>query len=435
MPDVGHAQNVFEKLVMPGPLIEGHAKLEADCKNCHEPFAKKAQTRLCLACHKKIAADRQKRKGFHGRRPDATTAECKHCHTDHVGRKAQIVSLDRETFKHDLTDFQLQGAHRTVSCGGCHAATAKFREAPGKCVDCHKKSEPHLGRLGTSCEDCHSDTAWSPIKTYDHNKTKFPLKHAHRKVRCEGCHAGERYTKLATTCVSCHDIQDVHHGRYGGKCESCHAPDKWKTVRFDHAKRTKFTLRGKHSKLRCESCHVGDLYKDKLSTKCVACHKKHDPHGGKLGSKCETCHNETGWRKEVLFDHDLTRFPLNGRHARVKCAACHRTRAYKDAPTECVGCHADRYHAGRFGPQCAGCHSPKGWEFWRFDHNRQTNFTLTGAHVSTSCHDCHRTRNVSRATAPRDCYSCHKGDDVHRGSFGRTCGKCHTTSNFRQLQR
>ena len=30
------AQSIFEKLVMPGELVQGHAKLEKECANCHE---------------------------------------------------------------------------------------------------------------------------------------------------------------------------------------------------------------------------------------------------------------------------------------------------------------------------------------------------------------------------------------------------------------
>ena len=54
----GFAQNAFERLVMPGQLIQGHAKLEAECSKCHSPFSPKAQDDLCLACHKAIAADK-----------------------------------------------------------------------------------------------------------------------------------------------------------------------------------------------------------------------------------------------------------------------------------------------------------------------------------------------------------------------------------------
>ena len=76
--------------------------------------------------------------------------------------------------------------------------------------------------------------------------------------------------------------------------------------------------------------------RDKLSTTCVSCHKKDDPHRGQLGPNCETCHNERGWRQKVAFDHDLTRFPLIGHHGLVPCEESHRTRRSRiprpDAP-------------------------------------------------------------------------------------------------------
>ena len=34
----------IESLVMPGEVIEGHAKYEEECKNCHKRFDKGAQT-------------------------------------------------------------------------------------------------------------------------------------------------------------------------------------------------------------------------------------------------------------------------------------------------------------------------------------------------------------------------------------------------------
>ena len=37
------SQSVYERLVMAGPLVEGHAKLEADGANCHVPFEQGAQ--------------------------------------------------------------------------------------------------------------------------------------------------------------------------------------------------------------------------------------------------------------------------------------------------------------------------------------------------------------------------------------------------------
>ena len=41
----------FEKLVMPGPVIRGHADLEWDCDNCHQALDAVSETTLCLDCH------------------------------------------------------------------------------------------------------------------------------------------------------------------------------------------------------------------------------------------------------------------------------------------------------------------------------------------------------------------------------------------------
>ena len=47
----------LETLMMPGKLVQGHAKFEGECIKCHERFSKRGQSRLCLDCHKKVAVD------------------------------------------------------------------------------------------------------------------------------------------------------------------------------------------------------------------------------------------------------------------------------------------------------------------------------------------------------------------------------------------
>jgi hypothetical protein len=429
------SQNLLEQLVTPGPVISGHAKYEKDCASCHEPFSSHSQSRLCLDCHKETAADRLKTRGFHGRQPDAAKQECNHCHTDHKGRDADILLFDRETFDHTFTNFVLRDAHKSVQCDGCHLVGVEFRNAPGRCFDCHKAIDPHKGRLGQTCDDCHGEATWLRLKPFDHDKTKFPLQGAHRNVECSACHVGERYKGIGTACVDCHTIQDVHLGRYGTKCEACHDQNKWTTILFNHDKDTKYSLRGAHAKVKCDACHTGDLYHDKLSTTCVSCHRKDDRHEGQLGARCETCHGEDSWRHITSFDHDVTRFPLIGWHAVVTCEECHRSTRFKDASVECASCHRDQQHEGRLGKNCALCHNPNGWALWRFDHDTQTHYPLTGAHRGLNCHACHVTKNVTKITLATDCYSCHQRDDVHHGTFGRTCERCHVTTSFKQVSK
>lgn len=424
------AQSLFEKLVNPGPLIEGHAKFEKDCTQCHERLSQKTQTRLCLDCHKPIDADIGQRVGFHGRHPTIRSSECRTCHTDHKGRGADIVGLDPQTFRHDLTDFILKGAHTSVPCKGCHEPARPMREAPSACVTCHKKNDPHGGRLGSECASCHSVESWRNAKTFDHSKTKFPLLGAHKTIACQACHALQHWKGIDATCIGCHRIEDPHGARYGAKCETCHTPDKWKSIRFDHDRNTRFPLRGEHRKVACDACHVGDLYADKLKSDCVACHKSDDAHKGELGPRCGRCHTEQGWRKDAAIDHDLTRFPLIGLHAAVPCEGCHLSQAFKGTSRNCSACHSDSHHEGRLGSACESCHNPNGWPLWRFDHTKQTRFELSGAHAEVPCHACHRDKNPSTLALPTECYSCHSQDDKHRGAFGRSCGTCHSTATF-----
>jgi hypothetical protein len=424
------AQTIFERLVMPGELIQGHAKLEKDCGNCHVSFAKKSLSRRCLDCHKEIASDISRKSGAHGKRKDVSAHECSHCHQDHKGRKADIADLDPQTFNHGLTDFPLQGAHSAVACQSCHVPGKKYREASSECIGCHKKDEPHQGRLGDGCQTCHDVVRWLSTKAFDHGKTAFPLVGKHKDVTCTACHAAQQWKGIAKGCVECHRIEDAHSGRYGPKCESCHVPKAWKPATFNHDTATKFPLRGEHRKVLCDSCHTGELYRDKLAVGCASCHKKDDAHKGRLGAKCETCHNETGWRQKVTFDHDLTRFPLIGLHAAVSCEACHKNQSFKDTPRACTNCHEDVHHEGRLGTSCDRCHNPNGWILWQFDHGKETKFPLTGRHASVPCHNCHSQLHVRVPTLPMDCYSCHSGDDAHQGAFGRVCSACHTTESF-----
>lgn len=426
------AQTLFEKLVTPGDVVEAHAKYEKTCGSCHEPFSKKSQRRLCLDCHKVVAEDISKKAGFHGKRPEIATVECKTCHTDHKGRSFDIVQFDRETFNHRFTDFELKGAHKTIArCGGCHAKGEKYRSAPHDCIGCHKSDDAHNGALGKECASCHSEESWKKQKTFDHSKTKFPLIGAHSKAQCVTCHIGERYKDLPRKCIDCHRSQDAHKGRFGEKCETCHGSTEWKSIQFDHAKSTKFPLNGAHKSAKCSACHVGDLYADKLPTTCVACHKENDPHKGQLGTRCESCHNEVSWRQKVSFDHDVTRFPLIGLHAAVPCEECHRSQAFRETPSRCASCHKDTHHEGKLGPECQRCHNPNGWSLWQFNHDRDTKYPLTGAHANLQCQACHTQPTNAAVTAPTACHGCHSDDDAHRGTFGRSCEKCHVTTSFR----
>ncbi|HHJ12914.1 MAG TPA: cytochrome C [Gammaproteobacteria bacterium] len=498
-----HAAAVsIEKLLMPGPLVEGHARHEGDCSKCHLRFRKGTQARLCLDCHEKVDADIRETRGFHGRLPDAANISCRECHSDHLGRKADIVRLNPVTFDHEQTDFLLEGAHTHVACAACHVADKAWAEAPNRCFDCHKDDEPHKGNLGEQCDDCHTPRSWDEFE-FDHDKTDFKLQGKHRNVACTSCHVNERYKETPDRCSSCHAINDVHAGANGDKCEDCHTEKGWSKTSFDHNKDTDFPLRGAHKRVQCESCHVDPVKDKKPKMGCVSCHKADDAHHGNFGRKCQTCHNAKGWprarfdhdrktdfpltgkhgklacaschtgnayREElatdcfschqgddvhreqegkdcarchvtrgwadrVLFDHDLTRFPLLGLHAAAPCEECHLSKQFRGIPRACHECHEDDEHKGTLGNACQSCHNPNAWTAWRFDHDTQTDFKLDGAHAELACNDCHiKATDGNRPDISDSCNSCHQGDDVHKGRFGRNCARCHNTERFNDVQ-
>ncbi len=425
------AAQVLESLVMPGKVIEGHAKLEAQCESCHRRFDKAAQSRLCLDCHKDVAADAASRKGFHGRSTEAAGRECRACHTEHKGREARIAAFDAARFDHGATDFALRGAHAKpgLECAACHAEGRRHREAPAACVECHRKDDAHKGSLGPRCAECHDERSWKET-TFDHDRTAFALSGKHAVAKCAACHE-KTYKETPKECVACHRKDDAHKGRYGTKCGNCHDARNWEN-RFAHDTRTKFPLGGRHRLARCESCHKAGIPGEKLPLKCGGCHKGDDVHKGSLGEACERCHDDRAW-KAGAFDHAReTKFALRHKHREAKCEACHVPGRRGKLATTCVSCHgADDAHAGRYGPKCETCHGEESWLALRFDHDRDTKYRLAGRHRGAKCDGCHR-GDLYREKAPRECIGCHRKDDAHRGQQGERCGECHGETDWRQ---
>ena len=152
--------------------------------------------------------------GFHGRMPNAGVGECRACHTEHKGREADIVQLDRAQFDHRLTDFALEGAHAALECASCHKKGEAWRKAPATCAGCHKADDVHRGQFTQSCGECHGSLSWSGGK-FDHDKTEFKLTGAHLTVTCDACHIGGRYKPTPKSCVGCHATDDEHRGSRG----------------------------------------------------------------------------------------------------------------------------------------------------------------------------------------------------------------------------
>jgi hypothetical protein len=394
------------------------AHIGVKCEGCHRPEKKYSQAPgNCIDCHKEDDP-----------------------HKERLGEKCADCHITRDwaenEFDHDKTEFQLEGKHVEVDCKLCHAGEV-YKKTPKECIACHQINDVHQNRYGTKCETCHVTKEWEKVR-FDHDKeTEFRLDGKHKKVLCDACHTGDLYEdKLKKECYACHKLDDDHKGRNGRECSKCHTSSSWKEVEFDHEQDTEFPLRGRHRELACEACHRSSMTEEKLDKTCLACHQDDDVHQGQQGESCAQCHNEGGWGEKVFFDHDLTKFPLIGQHSTVTCEECHVSSEFQETESRCNVCHDDEdVHEKRLGELCASCHTPNGWGFWFFDHNKQTEFQLQGAHEGLACHACHIKPVTDEIKLGQTCFTCHRNDDVHRSGFGRRCERCHTSESFKDIRR
>ncbi|MGE3807875.1 MAG: hypothetical protein AB7K24_24690 [Gemmataceae bacterium] len=356
-------------------------------------------------------------------------------------------------------------AHAEINdCAACHTAAWSNETMADRCLSCHQNVKSQLdsgsamhGRLdnGLQCRSCHTEhkgphATVTDLTGFNHDHASFPLTGKHMAVECRACHRDELYRGTASTCVSCHEEPQVHLNKFGTNCEQCHQTLTWKgasigpggVVSFDHAS-TGFPLTGKHTSTDCKSCHVNNTFKG-TSRSCVSCHAEPKAHLGKFGTECAGCHSTTTWKGATLtptglvnFNHDSTPFPLTGKHTSVDCKSCHVNSVFKGTSHKCASCHAEpKVHLGKFGTECAGCHSTSTWKgatlsrtaLLHFDHNT-TAFKLTGKHTSVECKSCH-VNNVFKGTS-HTCLSCHVEPMVHKGKFGTECASCHSTTTWK----
>jgi hypothetical protein len=398
----------FNHLFTDFPLDGAHE--QAACTDCHAAGTTFRQAEeQCSDCH----GNEDIHMGLLG-------SNCESCHVS--------SGWEAVTFDHSTTLFPLRAAHEQAECVDCHR-NQTFVGTPLQCDSCHREDDVHDGRNGADCASCHVDTSWVTTD-FDHWMVSgFALEGRHDDLSCQSCHTADLASALPETCIGCHADEDIHNGRLGDNCASCHSPGAWIDTGFEHLSQTGFALTGVHADADCADCHVESVAAA-LPTDCGGCHSP-DPHQNQLGSDCAACHGDVAWNLDVLFDHGLTTFPLIGLHAQAQCTDCHATPAFHDAGDNCVDCHAEAdYHGGALGDTCASCHSPVSWQAWMFDHSSVSQFPLTGAHEELGCASCHQEELSSMLTAGMTCASCHRHDDTHDGLFGTDCGSCHTTDAF-----
>ncbi len=112
------------------PLRGRHATV--GCAKCHQEKGPKPAFARCTDCH------RDEHGGKARRRPGWLA--CERCHTVDGFRPSRFALAD-----HDTTAYPLQGAHRAVPCGLCHAAAAA--KAPAAAAAAKVDLAPPAGRL------------------------------------------------------------------------------------------------------------------------------------------------------------------------------------------------------------------------------------------------------------------------------------------------
>lgn len=459
--------------ISPGDLSQVHAELEgmSNCTACHV-LGEKVMNSKCLECHENVQNLIDQNRGYHA---DAAVVkkDCFECHSDHHGRKFDMIRFDEDNFDHNQTGYDLEGKHDVIDCRECHMPDYienieirkrdnTFLGLEQECLTCH--DDFHQSTLSTDCRSCHDMEAFKPVTNFDHDQTDYKLKGKHIEVDCVECHKittkdGVEFQEfddlLFNDCKSCH--KDSHNNQIKGKCMQCHTETSFSSFigkeNFNH-NTTGFTLKGSHKEIDCFSCHKETdnpklVFQDNINkdeNSCVKCHD--DTHEGKFGNECVECHNEKSFltlNNMDFFDHTVTDYTLEGQHTQVDCKQCHTGRYTETIDfSACKNCHDD-YHRNEFdkngvSPDCVECHSlENGFDYslYTLEQHQDTSFPLEGAHFATPCFACHISEDDERWTFKNlgtDCVNCHQ--DIHQGYISDTyypeddCKVCHINDSW-----
>ena len=431
------------------PLTQGHDNV--NCSKCHIGGSFTNTPTSCVACHQPDynASLNPSHTGLN------LPTDCAMCHTTDPGWAPASFPIHNNY-------YALNGAHAQIAndCATCHPG-GNYNNTPNTCAGCHTPdynatTNPNhaISQFPMDCATCHSETVWAPT-TFNHN-TVYPLTGAHAQIAsdCAACHHGN-YTNTPNTCASCHtpDFNGSTNPNHAAlniptDCAMCHttAPG-WEPATFP-IHNNYYALNGAHAQIanQCALCHPGGNYNNTPNT-CAGCHTP-DYNGTsnpnhtalQFSTDCTTCHSETAWAP-ATFDHDAQYFPIySGKHKDQwnACADCHANPS-NYAEITCTSCHTNPQtndqHNGIGGytynsSACLACH-PTGDAANGFDHNN-TNFPLTGAHLTTDCIQCHAN---GYAGTPTQCVACHTPDFNQSLNPNHVvlnipadCAMCHTTA-------
>lgn len=208
------------------PLTGAHTS--AECIKCHAS-GYQGTPNTCAGCHQ--GNYNQSLNPNHSALGLSTN--CQDCHTTQPGWEPATFSVHNNY-------YVLAGAHALIAtnCNECH--NGNYTSTPNTCVGCHQAeynqttNPPHASaQFPTSCEDCHSQTAWSPAN-WDHDGQYFPIysgKHKGEWNSCADCHTNPGNYALFS-CIDCHehnksDMDNEHSDVQGYAynsiaCFNCH---------------------------------------------------------------------------------------------------------------------------------------------------------------------------------------------------------------------
>ena len=456
--------------ISPGDLAEAHSHLEgmSNCTECHT-LGQKVSNDKCLTCHKPLKERIDSNSGYHSS-SEISGKQCVICHSDHHGKKFQMIRFEKESFNHKLTGYELEGAHIKQECSSCHKKQfISQKEIQQKkytylglsqdCKSCH--DDYHQESLSSNCLDCHNFNSFKETPKFDHNNTKFMLLGKHENLKCIDCHLitqlnGKKFQEFSgiefNNCTSCH--KDIHENKFGQNCTNCHSEQSFHVIKsmgaFDH-NNTNFKLENKHLGLDCKKCHKSKLTDAVKHSKCTDCHTDyHQNEFVKEGvvEDCSSCHDSKGF-EFTSFDienHQKLKFQLKGSHLATPCFVCHKdenTWKFRNIGNDCKDCHENihkTYISPKYYPDenCTECHNENVWNDIKFDH-LATGYKLESKHKSISCAKCHMQTSPEGLRVQRfkglddNCINCHK--DIHQKQFDNegvtNCLKCHDYSNWK----
>lgn len=336
----------------------------------------------------------------------------------------------------------------TILFLGSAMASCFMKTSPGD-----QKTKPHEWResrgpvvphdsFPRDCTLCHEKGSWHELRkdfVFDHLKeTGTPLNGAHASGQCLRCHNDRGSVSLFAKrgCTGCHE--DIHRGRLGIKCTTCHSENDWNPtgVYAVHAQ-TRFPLTGVHVGVTCSRCHPSADSGQFIGAdpRCEACHrqdainaKAFDHASMNALTNCQQCHSQTSWGNahfnhagittgcaKCHFPADFNRGPnhVAGNYP-MNCEQCHSTASWTPArfnhpgiTSGCVNCHAKDFVAsqhptGVAATNCESCHTTTTWVF---NHTRFTSFPTRHGNANGTCSQCHPTLANAKAFM---CIECHE---------------------------